>query len=396
MAMNADFPLVSGAMAGGPVLARLVEFIRILRRNGFRAGIGEAVDAARVAELCGVTSERRLRQGLRCLLCDRATDWKRFDELFDAYWHGAGAKTTIVLAGQGARSKPGRWQRSGAMPGAAREAVETAVAPDEPQPRTGLGQASSRESLAGRDFRQLQDPEQAQALQALAERLAKRLGRWRWRRWNCSKGQMISFRHTLRNSLRSGGIPFELAYRRRVPRPPRLLLLLDVSGSMSLYSLLFLRFARSVVEALGKTRAFVFHTRLVPVTDALKESDPRRAAERLELLSAGWSGGTRIGEALEDLLRHHGAQALAGRPVLIILSDGLDTGAPERLGDALARLKRRVRRVVWLNPLLGRPGYQPSAGGMKAALPYLDVFAPAHNLASLLALEQVFASQRGR
>lgn len=386
-------------MADEPLLARLVEFIRFLRRNGFRAEIGKAVDAAKVTELCGVTSERLLRQGLRCLLCARATDWKRFDELFDAYWHGACAKTTILLAGHSARSKPGLWRHSGAIPGTAQEAAETAetaVTSDEPQSSNSPDRASPWESLASRDFRHLQDPEQARALHTLAERLAKRLGRRLRRRWNCSKGRLISFRHTLRNSLRYGGIPFELAYRRHAPRPPRLVLLLDVSGSMNLYSLLFLRFARGLVEVLGKTRAFVFHTRLVPVTEALKESDPKRAEERLELLSAGWSGGTRIGEALDDFLRNHGVQALACRPVFIILSDGLDTGAPERLGDVLAQLKRRVRRLVWLNPLLGRPGYQPCAGGMKAALPYVDVFAPAHNLASLLALEQLFASQRGR
>lgn len=373
-------------------LGRLVEFTRMLRTNGFQVGIGEAADAAKVAELCSLTDGRRLRWGLRSLVCNRLTDWQRFDELFDAYWYRTGLKSAVELAGQGGKENQGLLQHSGAARGTAIESADAAAVPDEAQRDGRHGRASPRESLARRDFRQFTDAQQMQALQALVERLAKRMGRrLAARRRDRSEGRLISYRRTVRNSLRYGGMPFELAYRKRVPRSPRLVLMLDVSGSMNLYSLLFLRFARGLVEVFSKARAFVFHTRLIHVTEMLRDSDLHRAAERLELVSTGWSGGTRIGDALEALRHHHSGRVLASRPILIIVSDGLDTGAPEKLGSALSWLKRRVRRVVWLNPLLGRDGYQPSARGMNAALPYLDVFAPAHNLASLLALEHVLA-----
>ena len=133
---------------------------------------------------------------------------------------------------------------------------------------------------------------------------------------------------------------------------------------------------------------FVFHTRLVHLGPALRERNTERAIERLALLAEGWAGGTRIGECLAAFNRHHAARVLNGRTVVVIVSDGYDTGPPEALAKEMARLKRRARRIVWLNPLLGWPGYEPSAGGMAAALPFVDLFAPAHNLPSLAALEQ--------
>jgi uncharacterized protein with von Willebrand factor type A (vWA) domain len=130
------------------------------------------------------------------------------------------------------------------------------------------------------------------------------------------------------------------------------------------------------------TRVFIWHTRLSPVTEALRDPDPWRAQERLQLLSAGWAGGTRIGECLGQFEREHG-HTLNSRTGLIIVSDGYDTGEPELLSDVMRRLRRRARRLIWLNPLAGRPGYLPLARGMQAAFPYLDLLAPAHNLATV-------------
>jgi len=165
-----------------------------------------------------------------------------------------------------------------------------------------------------------------------------------------------------------------------------------VSRSMSLYSFLFLRFARGLLGAFRDAEAFVFHTRLTRVSDALRERDLFRAREKLALVSLGWSGGTRIGESLARFNADHAGRMLGSRAIVVIVSDGLDTGPPELLGEALSVIRRRARRLVWLNPLLGRPGYQPLAAGMQAALPHLDAFAPAHNLASLAALESALAA----
>ncbi|MGD8958136.1 MAG: VWA domain-containing protein, partial [Chromatiaceae bacterium] len=187
-----------------------------------------------------------------------------------------------------------------------------------------------------------------------------------------------------------GGIPMELVYRRRCRRQPRLILIVDVSRSMSLYSQVFLRFARGVVNAFRDASAFAYHTRLVPVTEALRQTDLMRMRSSLALISQGWSGGTRIGECLQQFNDDY-ARLLNSRSVVIIVSDGLDTGEPAALAAELARIQQRCRKLVWLNPLLGREGYEPRTRGMLAALPYIDLFAPAHNLQSLQALEPVLS-----
>jgi len=163
--------------------------------------------------------------------------------------------------------------------------------------------------------------------------------------------------------------------------------LLDVSRSRSLYSYLFLRFARGIVGAFKNADAFVYHTRLVHVTDALIENDINIVKKKLEMMSAGWSGGTRIGECLEKFNEDYGRHIITSHSVVIIFSDGLDTGTPESLTKQLSFIKNRARKLVWLNPLLGRDGYEPIAKCMQAALPHLDLFASAHNLESLMALE---------
>jgi uncharacterized protein with von Willebrand factor type A (vWA) domain len=123
----------------------------------------------------------------------------------------------------------------------------------------------------------------------------------------------------------------------------------------------------------------------------LREREPQRALDRMSLISAGWSGGTRIGDSLAEFERHHAARLLGRRAAVIVVSDGYDTGDPKALGEALAAIKRRARRIAWLNPMAGWDGYEPVAGGMAAALPHIDLFAPAHNLASLAALEPLLA-----
>jgi uncharacterized protein with von Willebrand factor type A (vWA) domain len=204
---------------------------------------------------------------------------------------------------------------------------------------------------------------------------------------NLHQGRRIDFRRTFRNSMSHGGTPLELVFKQRRRRLPRLLLLLDVSRSMSFYSYMFLRFARGIVGAFEDADAFIFHTDLVRVTDALHEPDINRVSKRLALLSAGWGGGTRIGECLQSFNQDHAARVLTSQTIVIIFSDGLDTGSPELFTEQLTLIKRRAKKIAWLNPLLGRSGYEPRAQCMHAALPMLDLFAPAHNLESLMALE---------
>ena len=252
--------------------------------------------------------------------------------------------------------------------------------------------ASAAESLAEVDLRHIADPDELAQVEALAERLAARLRLRLTRRHRLAdRGAQPDLRRTIRRSLAHGGTPIEPAYRRRRVKPPRLVLLLDASGSMSQYSALFVRFLKGLLGTGQRTEAFVFHTRLVHVSPALRDRDAGRAVERMSLIAQGWHGGTRIGESLAAFNRNFAKQVVDRRTAVIVMSDGFDTGPAGALGAELATLRRRARRILWLNPMLGWPGYEPRAAGMAAALPHLDLFAPAHNLASLAALEPELA-----
>jgi uncharacterized protein with von Willebrand factor type A (vWA) domain len=165
-------------------------------------------------------------------------------------------------------------------------------------------------------------------------------------------------------------------------------MLLDASGSMSLYTAFFVRFLHGVVGAFREAEAFVFHTRLAHVSPSLRDRDVTRAVEKMSLMAQGMGGGTRIGESLATFNRWHARRVIHSRTALVIVSDGYDTGAPERLAEEMRRLRRRCRRIIWLNPLIGWRDYSPASRGMQAALPYIDLFAPAHNLESLAAIER--------
>ncbi len=370
------------------LVERLVGFQAFLRERGYLAGIPEAQDALRLAGAVGVTDQRRLRAGLKSLLCSGETEWSRFGELFDAYFMppnrtalqqspggGPEAKDT------GAGSTPPRGDIAELRPGGGDGA--TGAADDD----ATQGGASGAESLEHKDFRVL-TREEADELEALADRLAARMCRRIVRRQRLARrAGKLNLRRTLRNSLQTGGTPIDLAFRQRRRKPPRLVMLLDVSRSMSIYTYMMLRFTRAIVTSFRRADAFVFHTRLVPVTDALKESNADRMRDRLALLSQGWGGGTRIGECLADFNERFGGALVGSRTAVVIVSDGYDTGEPAVLGQEMEKIHRRAHRVIWLNPLLGRLNYEPVAGGMVAAQPHIDLFAPAHNLASLLALE---------
>jgi uncharacterized protein len=179
----------------------------------------------------------------------------------------------------------------------------------------------------------------------------------------------------------------DLVFRRRKPKPLRLVVLLDASGSMNLYTAFFVRFIHGVVDAFREAEAFVFHTRLAQVSASLRDRDVARAVDRLSLIAQGVGGGTRIGESLATFNRWHAKRVIHTRTAVMIVSDGYDTGPPEELALEMQRLRRRCRRIIWLNPLIAWRDYAPLARGMQAALPYIDLFAPAHSLDSLAALE---------
>jgi uncharacterized protein len=382
-------------MSGARIERRIVGFVQLLRHNGFALGVAETLDALRVARSVDLARPEALRWGLRALLASRQDEWRRFDELFDLHWQGRGVKQAMRSKGGGEGAFGGR-KLSDAPPGGAPALIDRVARGAEGDAAAG-GEgrregASRAEALGSTDLRRINDPEEMARIERLAERLARRMQHRLSRRERRQRqGRRLDLRRTIHQSVRYGGTPMQVAFRARRREQLRLVLLVDVSGSMSLYSSFFLRFVRGLVDRFRSAEAFVFHTRLVPVSPALRERDLARALDRMSLIAAGWSGGTRIGEALAAFNRHHAAQLLNSRSVVIIMSDGYDTGAPEDLAAELRQLRRRARRILWLNPLLGWESYTPTAGGMAAALPYLDLFAPAHNLDSLAALEPELA-----
>lgn len=383
------------------LLTRLIGFVRSLRGNGFGSGLDESIDIAQVTALGCLTDPHLMRRQLRSLLCGNRREWLAFDELYEHYWFATRRRTRVRQSARGAsgaahaldiRDWPGTLgthAANGANPPDADAAADTH--PPEPADDgrdDARSRASAHASLAERDFAAFRNEAQQRQLEQLVAQLARALRRRLFgRRRRDARGPALDLGTTLRNALPTGGEPLHLAWQHRKPRPPRLVLVLDVSASMNPYSMILLRFARGLCSALSHTRVFAFHTRLVNLSAALHERSDQRMAARLEAASSGWAGGTRIGPALSELAERHAKEIFRSRPSLLIASDGLDTAEPAILEQALRSLKPRCRRLIWLNPLLGREGYEPLAQGMCCALPYLDAFVPAHNLNSLLALE---------
>jgi len=354
------------------VAERLAAFPAFLRANGFMVGGGETLEVLRTAERVGVLEAAPLRWSLKALLCGRSAEWRRFDPLFDAWFLPANRWQTIErrAAGRGAAGAP-------ASAAAGAESDET----DATQRRE---LASEREALASTDFRTLADRELLLEIEALMRRFARRLKAIRLRRAaRARRGRRLDLPATIRRSVATGGTPLELSWRAHRRVRPRLVLLIDVSRSMAAYSFFYLRLARSLGAELTDVRSFIFHTRLTAVSEALHDRDPYRAQERLHFLAQGWAGGTRIGASLEEFNREHAPRCVHARTAVIILSDGYDAGDPEVLARALAELRRRARRIVWINPLAGRSDYAPESGGMQAALPHLDLLAAGADLRSL-------------
>jgi uncharacterized protein len=378
---------------------RLAGFARTLRDNGFRVGLAEAGDALDVLTSPAALDPSSLKPALRALFCATHSDWDRFDDIFEAFWRGRDMRQRQVLTGvPSAAQTPARRLAEAAVPEEALslpDRVERRSDGGGESPADGRGRregASRIETLSATDLRHIVDPDEIAATQALAARLARVMRARLVRREQVRRrGRRLDLRRTIHRNVSHGGTLLELAWRRRKIKPLRLVVLLDASGSMSLYTAFFVRFLHGVVDAFREAEAFVFHTRLAHVSPSLRDRDVTRAVEKLSLMAQGIGGGTRIGESLATFNRWHARRVINSRTALMIVSDGYDTGDPGQLGEEMRRLRRRCRKIIWLNPLIGWRDYSPQARGMQAALPYVDLFAPAHNLESLAALEPYLA-----
>jgi len=365
---------------GNFLLTRIAGFTGFLHANGYGVSAADSVDIVDTAAETGTLDQSILRWNLKSLLCNRYEEWHRFDALFDAYFLPPNKNVFVQSDAAGDTGEvTGGGDDDGAHESPAM--VEDAVVDD----AEAAGHGASRgENLSSTDFSELNQADQARKVEALMRRLARRLKHLKLRREVRSKrGRRLDLQSTIRQSVASGGTPLRLAWKTRRRVRPRLVLLLDVSRSMNAYSFFYLRLARALCNELKDVHCFIFHTRITSIGEALRDPDPWRAQERLHVLAAGWAGGTRIGECLQDFNREQGARLVHSRTGVIIVSDGYDTGDTAQLADALGTLRRRARRMVWLNPLLNQPDYTPVARGMRAAIPYLDLLAPGADLAAI-------------
>ena len=250
--------------------------------------------------------------------------------------------------------------------------------------------ASPIEALRRKSFSAC-TPEEIALLGRLMSRLRLRAPERRTRRRRAARSGDPDLQRTLRRAMRTGGEPIDRAWRRRRRQRRRLLLVLDVSGSMSTYSRALAMFAHAALRSGPDWEAFAFGTRLTRMTRALAASDPDAAFTAASAEVSDWDGGTRIGASLKRLIDEHGKTRVVRGAVCVILSDGLDVGDPELLGEQMERLARLAHHVIWLNPLKGSATYEPLARGMAAALPHIDVFRPGHNLQSLEDVADVIA-----
>ena len=386
---------MSAAPPAGAVERRMIGFVGHLRRNDFRVGPGETLAALDLLRRQGAPDVVRARRSLRVLLASRQEEWERFDVLFEAYWFARG-RVRERLARRPDVGRPagpaGIW-RGHLGDGPVRAQGGQALAPaeaDADDVAGGEGRlvASRQEALRRTDLRHIADPEALEEAELIAYRLARAIRYRLSRRYRiATQGRQLDLRRTIRANLSLGGDPVLLATRARPERPVRLVVLLDVSGSMQPYAGVFLQFVKGLVASWARTDVFLCHTRLVRVTDALREADSIKAMTRLALMAEGFGGGTRLGPCLQLFNDRYAKAALNSRTVFIMMSDGYDTAPAGELAAELARLKRRVRRLVWLNPLLGWASYAPVNRAMAAAMPFIDHFAAAHSLDALAALE---------
>jgi uncharacterized protein with von Willebrand factor type A (vWA) domain len=361
----------------------VARFGTLLRRQGLPVTLIHVTDAVRALDHLDVADRREVYLGLRAVFVGRPEDVPTFDRAFDAFWRVATEADAVADA-----LMPSLPEEA---PAPERESPRESLAldawgedsADEGDEPLGVPAASEREAVTTQDFATF-SPDQLDAVYRLTVQIARRLARRisRRRRPSARRGR-LDLRRTLRANLTRGDL-IDLRYRRRKRRKVRLVLLCDVSGSMDLYSRFLLQFLFALQSVFSRVETFTFSVHLTRVTDYLRARSYRDVLRKLTAVR-DWSGGTRIGESLAEFNRRWPG-LVDRRTIVIILSDGWDTGDPETLAAELLRIKRRAGRVIWLNPLLGNPSYEPLTRGMAAALPLLDHFAAAHNLAALRAL----------
>ena len=358
-----------------PIDQHLINFSRYLRSEGLKSGVQETLDVLQAVELIGVPSEFNIKVVTRSLFCNSKDEVDQFDNLFDSFWKGDSRRFRSKLnVSHRLRSK----EQSTSLIWMGNSQSNGKETTRESREVTG---ANEQERLQRTDFSKVSEVDD-EALEAVADKLWQEMNKRLSRRlMNSSKQGQINIRRTIRKNINSGGDPWKLTFKRRRRYKPRLVVFLDVSGSMDKYSFYLLRFVYAIQQNFKQMESFLFSTRLYRVTDILNRRKFFSKLEELTERAEGWSSGTTIGACFEAFNQKYAKHSLSRQSIVLILSDGLDTGNSEVLKKELAKISKRAKKLIWLNPLKGMKGYRPEAKGMRSALPLVDVFSSAHNLA---------------
>ena len=375
--------------------ARIVGFFSHLRFNNLKLGVSEVETALTILGRINLSDPFEVRRSLKPLCVGNLDESRRFEDLFDSYWMDTGRVKRKVIPNGNVTSEEKKVSEVGdkatdnseSSSGAQNEPdEETAILNDQ---REGELVAVEEASKMHKDLREFVTNQEIDDAMEVAIRIGKALRDKRSRRLvNSKKGQALDFRKTIRRSLSTGGDPFKLINKSKPDRPKRIVALCDVSGSMNVYSKIFLAFLSALMRNDKNTDAYLFHTELVRVTDALRDENTGRSMEKLSLLANGFGGGSRIGHSIKKFSKTYARRFVNSRSVIMILSDGYDSNNVNDLVKALTNLKKRGCKIIWLNPLKGWKDYAPVTASMAASLPYLDLFSAANTLNDLAALDE--------
>jgi uncharacterized protein len=365
-----------------------VAFARVLRRNGLPVPVGTVVTYAEALAAVGIESGTRVYWAGRAVLVRRPEDLALYNVAFTAFWFGkmsekpeAMVENSVTLA---IDDEDGN-----------EDDEEPNTDDDDSDPGDVITvRFSAAETLRNKDFAEYTADEFAEARTAMQALRVVGSPR-RSRRLRQVRGSRVTrkpdVRRTVRKALRTDGLAIHRAFQEPSERPRRIVLLLDVSGSMESYARALLRFSQAAVIGRGRVEVFALGTRLTRITRELTNRNPDEALKRASARVLDWSGGTRLGDGIRTFNDQWGVRGMARQSIVVVLSDGWDRGEPKQLGEQMQRLHRVAYRVVWVNPLKAAPGYQPLARGMAAALPHVDTFIEGHSMASLEELAKVLA-----
>ena len=378
------------SVRGQGTLPNLLAFGRALKQLGVKVSLSQVIDASRSVEFVDIADKADFRALLRSNLISQKEDFPVFDMLFDHFWREQSYERvpmeTVEIQGTPTES--------GAQEGGDEEGLENAVAeavaaqniPLESLDEFAVPTYSPQELLNRKDFSEMGVEESraiARAILLIATKIATQISR---RKKLGRKGNVVDPRWTMRKNMKYGGEIIDLVNRKRRIKKTRVVLLCDVSGSMDCYSRFLIQFMYGLQNELWGVETFVFSTSLSRITHLIRTKDIANALEKISGSILGWSGGTNIGRSLHTFNRNFAPSMVTHRTVVVVISDGWDRGDVSLLEREMQDLKRRCKKIIWLNPLLASENYEPLCKGMQAALPYLDLFLSVHNVNSLITL----------